>query len=226
MSTLRSPLHKLLPLLAATLSLTACSDDDYHYPSVKLEFLTAYSDADGTLSSVLTDDGELLPIVENASSLTTKADTILRIVANYETLTQAGGTTGAKIYSLARAFSSIPVKAEEFEDDIITLPTEMVSIWPGLEYLNIVLTAKQQGTHTFAYIEQAATDASNAGTRSVQLLLYHDCTTDVEDYSKRAYLSVPLKPYLTRDVRELVITLTLYTDAGTWDTYTTTYTVE
>ncbi|MCD8292530.1 MAG: NigD-like protein [Prevotellaceae bacterium] len=226
MRTLHNPFNKLLPLLAATLLLAACSGDDYHYPSVKLEFLTAYSDAGGALSRILTDDGELLPIVENASSLTTKADTILRIVANYETLTTDEGGPGAKIYALARTFSTVPVKAEEFEDELKTLPAGMVSIWPGLDYLNIVLTAKQQGTHTFYYIEQALTDDAQTGTRSVQLLLYHDSTSEAEDYSKRAYLSIPLQQYLTEGVQALALSFTLYTDEGTWETYNTTYPAE
>ena len=46
----------LLPLLACLLA--GCGDDDYHYPSVKLEFLTAFSGADGYLRSVVTDEGE------------------------------------------------------------------------------------------------------------------------------------------------------------------------
>lgn len=41
----------LLPLLACLL--TGCGDDDYHYPSVKLEFLTAFSGADGYLQLFL-----------------------------------------------------------------------------------------------------------------------------------------------------------------------------
>ena len=48
----------LLPLLACLL--TGCGDDDYHYPSVKLEFLTVFSGADGYLQSVVTDEGENL----------------------------------------------------------------------------------------------------------------------------------------------------------------------
>lgn len=46
----------LLPLLACLLA--GCGDDDYHYPSVKLEFLTAFSGADGYLRSVVTDEGK------------------------------------------------------------------------------------------------------------------------------------------------------------------------
>ncbi len=47
----------LLPLLACLLA--GCGDDDYHYPSVKLEFLTAFSGADGYLRSVVTDERNL-----------------------------------------------------------------------------------------------------------------------------------------------------------------------
>ena len=52
----------LLPLLACLL--TGCGDDDYHYPSVKLEFLTAFSGADGYLRSVVTDD-----VIESPQSI-------------------------------------------------------------------------------------------------------------------------------------------------------------
>mgnify|MGYP003236675513 CR=1 FL=1 len=55
-----------LPVLV--FMLVSCGDDDdYHYPSVKLDFLTAQAGADGSLQSVLTDEGETLAIVEDAS---------------------------------------------------------------------------------------------------------------------------------------------------------------
>ena len=57
-----------LPVLV--FMLVSCGDDDdYHYPSVKLDFLTAQAGADGSLQSVLTDEGETLAIVEDASTL-------------------------------------------------------------------------------------------------------------------------------------------------------------
>ena len=59
----------LLPLLACLLA--GCGDDDYHYPSVKLEFLTAFSGADGYLRSVVTDEGETLPVVEDKTKTIT-----------------------------------------------------------------------------------------------------------------------------------------------------------
>ena len=61
----------LLPLLACLLA--GCGDDDYHYPSVKLEFLTAFSGADGYLRSVVTDEGETLPVVEDKTKTNIEA---------------------------------------------------------------------------------------------------------------------------------------------------------
>ena len=54
-------LRKLLMLPAALLLWAACSDDDYHYPSVSLEYLTARSNSTGTLETVLTDGGGRAP---------------------------------------------------------------------------------------------------------------------------------------------------------------------
>ena len=58
----------LLVVLLSCL-LASCGDDDYRYPSVKQDFLTAFSGTDGRLESVLTDEGERLRIVEGAGRL-------------------------------------------------------------------------------------------------------------------------------------------------------------
>lgn len=68
----------LLVVLLSCL-LASCGDDDYRYPSVKQDFLTAFSGTDGRLESVLTDEGERLRIVEGASGLRVSADTAVRI---------------------------------------------------------------------------------------------------------------------------------------------------
>ena len=71
-----------LPVLV--FMLVSCGDDDdYHYPSVKLDFLTAQAGADGSLQSVLTDEGETLAIVEDASKTRIDANASARIVSNF-----------------------------------------------------------------------------------------------------------------------------------------------
>ena len=50
----------------------SCGDDDYHYPSVKQDFMTAFSGADGRLESVLTDEGETFQILERQACVRTR----------------------------------------------------------------------------------------------------------------------------------------------------------
>ena len=113
----------LLVVLLSCL-LASCGDDDYRYPSVKQDFLTAFSGMDGRLESVLADEGERLRIVEGASGLRVSADTAVRIVANYETLAIGDGdVAGAKLYALLQTVSPVPLAAAEFEEGVKTEPS-------------------------------------------------------------------------------------------------------
>lgn len=99
----------LLPLLACLL--TGCGDDDYHYPSVKLEFLTAFSGADGYLQSVVTDEGETLPVVEDKTKTNIEANASVRVISNYASEVTADGTAGAVLYALSGVLSVVPQTA-------------------------------------------------------------------------------------------------------------------
>ncbi len=96
----------LLPLLACLLA--GCGDDDYHYPSVKLEFLTAFSGADGYLRSVVTDEGETLPVVEDKTKTNIEANALVRVISNYASEVTADGTAGAVLYALSGVLSVAP----------------------------------------------------------------------------------------------------------------------
>lgn len=197
----------------------SCGDDDYHYPSVKQDFLTAFSGSDGRLESVLTDEGETFQIVEDASGLRVNADTAIRIVANYETLIADNDVIGGKLYALLQTVSPVPLAATEFEGGVKTEPSEIQSIWLGYGYLNIVLKVKQQGKHLFHFVEdEIAVDRDN-GRATVQLTLYHDISSIVQDYSKRAYLSVPLKQYMTDGIKDMSVYFRIYTYSDRFKTY-------
>ena len=97
----------LLPILLCVL--VSCSDDDdYYYPSVKLDFLTVQAGADGSLQSILTDEGETLAVVEDASNTRIDANSSLRIVSNYGKAATANGESGAKLYAVLKAISPVP----------------------------------------------------------------------------------------------------------------------
>lgn len=197
----------------------SCGDDDYHYPSVKQDFLTAFSGSDGRLESVLTDEGETFQIVEDASGLRVNADTAIRIVANYETLVTDNDVIGGKLYALLQTVSPIPLAAAEFEGGVKTEPSEIQSIWLGYGYLNIVLKVKQQGKHLFHFVEDEVAVDRDSGRVTVQLTLYHDISSIVQDYSKRAYMSVPLKQYMTDGIKDMSVYFRIYTYSDRFKTY-------
>ncbi len=215
---------KLLPLLSLALLLAACGGSSgYHYPSVQLEYLTATSGADGSLQSILNDEGDTYTVVTDASGTTTAADTTLRIVANYAMVDEDEAGSGVKLYSVRTTFSSLPVPSDRLEQ-IVTDPADVLSIWMGLDYLNIVLAVKaQDGTHTFGFVEQSVSTDTAEGSKVVSLLLYHDMGDDIAAYTQRVYLSVPLRQYAESGITAVTVHFSLYTDTDTLETYTFDY---
>ncbi|MDR0894973.1 MAG: hypothetical protein LBN06_06695 [Prevotellaceae bacterium] len=200
-----------LAAVAVVLLLAACSDDDYHYPSVRLEFLTATTGSDGRLQSVKTDAGQSFAVLEDASDIHATPDTLLRIVANYEQQT----AEGVKLYATAGAISPLPRPAESFKEGVKRAPAVVTSIWQGLDYLNIILSIKAQNKqHSLGFVEEADSIDTATGQRVVHLSLYHDDNHDVQAYSRRVYASVPLQKYIKEEGGN---TLLLYFSLITYD---------
>lgn len=219
-----SRLH-IICLLALTLGLLAAcgNDDDYHYPTVKLEFLTARSGADGTLQSVTTDAGETYSVLSDASGTCITADSLVRIVSNYGMGQTATGSEGVILYALSKAIAPLPKPADKFEDGVKTEAADVTSIWMGLDYLNMVLTVKQQGVHRLGFVEDGVTD-DGQGLKTVRLTFYHETDSDVQDYSKRVYASVPLRQYAAEGVRQVKVFFSLQTEKEGMKTYEFVYT--
>lgn len=210
-------------LLGMLMLLTACGEDEYHYPSVRLEFLTAFSGTDGKLKSVLTDEGVSLPVAEDASNLTIDANSFIRIISNYAPMTAADGSEGVKLYAVASTISSMPQPPSKFEQGVKNDPVELQSIWMGIDYLNMVLGIKvQNGTHRLGFVEDEVSKDTESGHTTVRLSLYHDSSNDVQAYTKRAYVSVPLWQYATEGVQQVSLYFTLHTSSGE-ETYSFEY---
>lgn len=176
--------------------LFSCSDDDgYVYPSVQLEFLTAETGSDGHIQSVVTDEGMRLPIEKDHTRSLFDANSVVRIVANYELMAEEEGQKEVRIYTLLKAVTAHPQPADKFPGGVVkTDPTDVQSIWMGHDYLNVIAAVQaQSGTHTFGFVEESLEPAGHDGRPVVTLLLYHNAGGDVEAYMKRGYLSVSLK---------------------------------
>ena len=219
---MKNPAHTLRHLLFLPVLLllgTACGEDDYHYPDIRLEYLTAHSGADGRLETVLTDDGTLYNVWNAVTAPDATPDTTLRIVANYTREETPDGTEAVRLYAAQTTVSPLPLLAEQFEEGIKTDPASVLSIWLGLGYLNIVLEVKTGGgSHAFHFVEEDVR-WGEAARREVDLSLYHDAGGDPPYYTRRAYLSIPLYPYTADGAESVSVRFSLRNDEGETESY-------
>ena len=203
----------LFPLLAS------CGGDEYHYPPVKLEYLTATTARNGVIASVVTDDFQRQTVLEDGSGLRLPGDTTLRIVTNYEEMTSATGQSGVRLYGAAKVISPYPIEANQLNDGMKNDPVEIVSIWPGNGYLNMILNVKETTKHVFHFIEQSSQETANG--LDVHLSLYHDANGGTPYYAQRCYLSIPLSIYQAQtDAAVVNLTFTLNTYSHGLQTFT------
>lgn len=215
--------HRIGAALALCLMLMACGDD-YFVPSMKQDYLTAYSSASGELESVITDKGLRFPVIADATHSRVKADSLVRVVCNYTEETSSEGVTGIRINALVSAVAPVPKAADTFKEGVKTDPADVLSIWMGLDYLNCILEVKaQNGAHYFHFVEEQVETDETTGHRTVSLLLYHDAGSDLQAYTQRAYLSIPLCQYASDGVSSVTVRFSLHTYEDEIKTYTFEY---
>ena len=91
--------------------MTACGDDDYYYPSVKLEFVTVEAGEDGRIQTLIPDKGEALPVAEDRTGSTIAANTSRRVMSNYVVLPDGSAATiySAQEYSQTRDHNTFQI---------------------------------------------------------------------------------------------------------------------
>lgn len=192
-------LHTLW-LLGMLFLMTACGDDDYYYPSVKLEFVTVKAGADGLIQSLLPDKGELLTVAKDRTGSTISPNSARRVISNYEVNPE---DATAVIYSLQSVVTPEPKGADDpaFEGGLKYDPVDVTSIWLGRDYLNMILNVKininSGNQHVFGMIEESV--EAEGDETVVTLSLFHDANGDEENYNRRAYISVPLTKYVDEE---------------------------
>ena len=178
------------------LLMAACGDDDYYYPSVKLEFVTVVSGADGSIERLIPDKGDALSVYEDRTGSAISPNTSRRLLSNYEVVSD-GGIAKARIFSLQTLVTPVPKPADDpvYEGGLKYDPVEMVSIWMGKDYLNMILNLKVNAGkgHVFGIVEDLSEFDSDG---VVTMTLYHDANADEGFYDRRAYVSVPLTKYV------------------------------
>ncbi|WP_294472418.1 NigD-like C-terminal domain-containing protein [uncultured Bacteroides sp.] len=189
------------------LLMAACGDDDYYYPSVKLEFVTVASGADGSIERLIPDKGDALSVYEDRTGSAISPNTSRRLLSNYEVVSD-GGIAKARIFSLQTLVTPVPKPADDpvYEGGLKYDPVEMVSIWMGKDYLNMILNLKVNAGkgHVFGIVEDLSEFDSDG---VVTMTLYHDANADEGFYDRRAYVSVPLTKYVDEKNPDRKITI-------------------
>ena len=217
MSKLKTIFFFTISLLCLSVGFISCSneDDGYIYPSLLSEFADVCTDEFGAFNLLLRDNGESLYIV-NASEIKVDGvtpDTTYRTISRYEML-----EGGAKLYSLQAILAPYALSIDSFPEGVKFDAVEMQSIWRGGDYLNMILLVKAlNGKHSFHFIEDSIT-TSPIGVNTLYLRLAHDAGDDVQAYTQKAYLSVPLQPYASILSEGDSINIRIPTTLG-WETW-------
>ena len=189
--------------LVCLLLAASCKDDGYVYPSVVTEFITMQTDADGVISTLTKDDGEVLTVLPRDGIDGLTADTTYRTVSMY--LPSEDDGTSVTLYTCSLVTAPIPVSREHykdslytgtvFEDTIYTDPVDIQSMRRSGEYLDMILLVMMKSEpHFYNFIHEGITDNSSGG-RTLHLRLFHFQNRDVLAFTKKVYMSVPLWAY-------------------------------
>ena len=197
----------------ALLLLNACDkNDNYIYPSVILDFLTATTNSKGAADTITTDKNLTYKINADYSHQTLTANATQRVVAYYAVDKQAStDSTGlARIYSMEKIISSAPrVGNYVWSKDPVTIQ----SVWLSGHWINLTLgIMMKNGKHLMAFI-QGDNEIIN-GQRVINVEVSHDKNGDIEAFTDIVYMSIPLSAYETEYPNGFTINVLIPTDSG------------
>ena len=182
-------------IISYTFILASCDKEDYVYPNVITEFIDACTDESGTLSFFQTDKGEILQIQPREGINGLQKDSTYRTISTYKIISNSTKEKRIMLYTCQLIPSMIPMKSESFLFGIVTDPVDIQSIWKSGDYLNMVLLIKcKEKKHTLHFVDEGITIQPDK-SQVLNLRLYHDRNNDIEAFTRKYYLSVPLWYY-------------------------------
>lgn len=203
----------LLRLLVIIL-VASCTQDAYEkgegaYSLMRGDFAEANVNSNREVTSITTDDGEILPLTSLATAQwISRPDTIYRCMLYYNKVKAADGKLAAEVVSLGRVPCLYVKPLTSFEKTYKDDPVKFESIWNSKsgKYLNLHLQLKTGYTEDSTAIQKldVVTDSLISypgGRRTLSLLLYHDQGNVPEYYSTQAYVSIPTTALAVDSIR-------------------------
>ena len=203
----------LLRLLVIIL-VASCTQDAYEkgegtYSLMRGDFAEANVNSNREVTSITTDDGEILPLTSLATAQwISRPDTIYRCMLYYNKVKAADGKLAAEVISLGRVPCLYVKPLISFEKTYKDDPVKFESIWNSKsgKYLNLHLQLKTGYTEDSTAVQKLdiVTDSLISypnGRRTLSLMLYHDQGNVPEYYSTQAYVSIPTTDLAVDSIR-------------------------
>lgn len=200
--------------IVAALALAACENDAYDkgegkYSLMQADFVTAYTAADKSVSSVEVDDGSKLSLSTPVStSWATVSDSAYRAILYYNKV----GEGTAQPVSMSLVPTLLPISHCLFKE-AKTAPVNVESIWRSKNgrYINIGMYVKVGHSSEDSLSQKVALMAEDTLTnvdltRTIALRFYHDQGGIPEYYSQRYYVSIPTDSLSADSIRLTVNT--------------------
>lgn len=173
------------------------------------DFAEANVNSNREVTSITTDDGEILPLTSLATAQwISRPDTIYRCMLYYNKVKAADGKLAAEVVSLGRVPCLYVKPLTSFEKTYKDDPVKFESIWNSKsgKYLNLHLQLKTGYTEDSTAVQKLdiVTDSLisyPSGRRTLSLLLYHDQGNVPEYYSTQAYVSIPTTDLAVDSIR-------------------------
>ena len=182
---------------------TSCTQDGYdkgegQYSYLRGDFVEAYIGADKNMVSLLTDEGETLPLSQPyTAKWITRSDTVYRCMLYYNKVRDSKGQTVAEPISVGEVPCPVIVPLSKLEVEMKTDPVKFESAWMSKtgKYINLSFALKtgttedEEAIHSLRVVQDTIITNPD-GTSTSYLRLYHDQGGVPDYYSTQVYASL------------------------------------
>ena len=183
--------------------LLSCTQDGYdkgegQYSYLRGDFVEAQIGADKKIVSLMTDEGETLPLSQPyTAKWITRSDTVYRCMLYYNKVRDSKGQTMAEPISVGEVPCPVITPLSELEVEMKTDPVKFESAWMSKtgKYINLSFALKtgttedEEAIHSLRVVQDTIMTNPD-GTSTSYLRLYHDQGGVPDYYSTQVYASL------------------------------------
>ena len=182
---------------------TSCTQDGYdkgegQYSYLRGDFVEAYIGADKNMVSLMTDEGETLPLSQPyTAKWITRSDTVYRCMLYYNKVRDSKGQDMAEAISVGEVPCPVIIPLSKLEVEMKTDPVKFESAWMSKtgKYINLSFALKtgttedEEAIHSLRVVQDTILTNPD-GTSTSYLRLYHDQGGVPDYYSTQVYASL------------------------------------